>query len=72
MERDNERDNQQFVTKDQCAAFRQEYNKEIHEQDIDITTLKAEVSIFKTLVLSILGTLVAGFAGTIFSILSLK
>lgn len=72
MERDNEKDNQQFVTKGECAAFRQDYNREIHEQDIDITTLKTEVSIFKTLVFSILGTLVAGFAGTIFSILSLK
>ena len=72
MERDKEKDNQQFVSVDQCAAFRQSYSREIHEQDIDITQLKTEVGIFKTLVFSILGTLVAGFAGTIFSILSLK
>lgn len=72
MEKDKEKDNGKYVTTDQCSAFRQGYNKEIHEQDIDITMLKTEVGIFKTLVFSILGTLVAGFAGTIFSILSLK
>ena len=63
MER--EKDNNQYVTREQCAAHR-------FEQDLDITKLNTEVNVFKKLVWSILGVLVSGFAGTIFSILSLK
>lgn len=72
MERDREQDNQQFVTREQCAFYRKGYDEENHEQDLKYTKLDTEVSIFKGITLGILGVLVAGFAGVIWSIWSLN
>ena len=72
MDNEKNRENGQYVTKTQCAMFRQEYDAENHEQDLKYTKLDTEVSIFKGITLGILGVLVAGFAGVIWSIWSLQ
>ena len=72
MEKVKEKDNQQFVTREQCAFYRQEFDEENHEQELRYTKLDTEVSIFKGITLGILGVLVAGFAGVIWSIWSLS
>ena len=72
MEREKDKENKQYVTRDQCAMFRQGFDEEHHEQELKYTKLDTEVSIFKGITLGILGVLVAGFAGVIWSIWSLQ
>lgn len=62
----------EFVTPEQCEAYRDCIYKVDTNQEVRLGRLDAEVSIIKTLMFSILGVLVSGFIGTIFAVLSLR
>lgn len=62
---------EKYVTKTECFSHRTELEKANKEQDIILTRLDTEVHILKKIMYSILGVLISGFAGTIFSILSI-
>lgn len=62
---------EKYVTKTECFSHRTELEKANKEQDIILTKLDTEVHILKKIMYSILGVLISGFAGTIFSILSI-
>lgn len=62
----------EFVTSEQCEAYRNCIYKVDTDQEVRLGRLDAEVNIIKTLMFSILGVLVSGFIGTIFAVLSLR
>lgn len=61
-----------YVTCEQCQSYRNAINEEEQAQALKVTRIDAELAIFKKLAWSILGTLISGFAGVIFAVLSLK
>lgn len=64
-------ENNIYVTHEQCSEHRREICEINQEQDISIITLETKMTMVEKIMWSILGVLIAGFAGTIFSILSI-
>ena len=58
-----------FVTVERCEGHRREMYSKNNKQDVAIGSLQTDVSFVKVILFAILGTLVTGFAGTIFTLL---
>lgn len=58
-----------YVTCEQCEEHRTGICEAIKEQEIKVAKVETKMDIFEKLMYSILGVLIAGFAGTIFAVL---
>lgn len=63
-------ENEQYVTCEKCESHRNDFAEREGQQDILISALQADNAYNKNLLMCIFGTLVIGFAGTIFAVLS--
>lgn len=63
---------QHFITHEECEAYRKGIYKTNNEQDKILERNSTEIEFLKKISYSILGVLVSGFVGVIFSVLSLK
>lgn len=60
-----------YVTCNECFEHREQYSDKLKQQEVTLASLQTETQMVKNIMYSILGTLVAGFAGTIFAILTI-
>lgn len=64
-------DAKNYVSCEECVEHRKELELKNAKQDEEMHVIKAELGIFKKLAYAILTTLIGGFAGTIFAVLSI-
>jgi hypothetical protein len=61
----------EYIHRKECEAYRKEQDALIAKNSTEITVIKTKLSFFERMVWAIFSVLVAGFAGTIFAVLSL-
>lgn len=59
-----------YITCEQCEAYRKEIYDVNQDQNLTLAELKTRTGLIEKIMFAILGTLITGFAGTIFAVLS--
>lgn len=60
----------EYVTCEQCEKLRKEIYEVNQNQSITLAELQTRTGLIEKIMFAILGTLITGFAGTIFAVLS--